>query len=194
MHADIIDLQVFAGSHGQRLLGRKVSDRDRASAALRMKTWVGTTTAQVAVLHSFKLLHETLSPPEGTQSDFTPSRPTLITYSCRADPSIYRPWVLYLAALTIWTYQYASMLKSTSDLRQASTLPSEDVEARALHYLRACATTHHPDGLCMLASAQGCTAVLQVLSNNFEYAEHELMEEAGKRLLECAKWVAGGST
>jgi len=57
MHADIIDCQILSGS--RHLMGRKVSDRDRASAIQRMRAWANTSMARHASLHAFKLLEST---------------------------------------------------------------------------------------------------------------------------------------
>lgn len=57
MHIEIIDVQILSGS--RRLLGRKVSDRDRASVIQRMRVWASTSMARHAALHAFKLLEST---------------------------------------------------------------------------------------------------------------------------------------
>lgn len=188
MHSDIIDLQVFAGY--KRLLGRKVTARDQASVAHRMTGWVGTATARLAVLHSFKLLNETLSNSGDPTPQVSYTGEASIHYSCRADPFIYRPWALYLAALTIWAFQYASMLRSSSNTRPSMMGDIVDAEMTASRYIANCAAMN-PDRLFILASPQGCTAMLRVLSDIFSYAESELLLEASTRLRDCAHMLLG---
>ncbi|KAK3104322.1 hypothetical protein LTR53_018464, partial [Teratosphaeriaceae sp. CCFEE 6253] len=94
---DIIDAQIFAGARWDR--GRKVSEQDRALARQRMYVWSRSSSSKDAVLHAFRLLHETFAPDRQPLWPSASSR-----YSCRADPLIYRPWAVYLAGLAVWSY------------------------------------------------------------------------------------------
>ena len=184
MHVDIIDCQILSGS--RRLLGRKVSEKDRASVIQRMKVWASTSLASHASSHAFKVLQATLCSPTKTQGS-TPSNQCLTTYSaysCRNDHLIYRPWILYLAGLTIWAYQYASRVASTTRLQQEN-VPAQKLSATmACQYISACAAIDNADRNTLLASTEGCVAVLEILSQDFANAESELLLEASKRLQE----------
>ena len=104
------------------------------------------------------------------------------TYSCRDDPIVYRPWILYLAGLTIWAFQYSFVVQPTLILQEGDHAVNEYSMGRAREYIFACATVHSADSIPLLTSKDGCIAVLQVLSHDFANAESELLLEASRRL------------
>ena len=176
---DIIDAQVFAGAKQDR--GRKVSEKEGSAVIHRMQAWSQSPTAKVAVSHAFRLLDETLSPKRQSVRAYGTS-----AYTCRSDPLIYRPWTLYISGLAIWSYQYAS------DLRTLATgfpePPKRDATV-ALQYLRNCASLENADRLPLLLSTEGCAAVLSVLADDLATAESEILQEASRRLRGCAKML-----
>ncbi|WPG98771.1 Hypothetical protein R9X50_00156700 [Acrodontium crateriforme] len=186
MHSDIIDSQILAGS--KRLLGRKVSERDYNNVVQRAKVWADTPMARLAVSHAFKLLHETLVRPSVALA--TSAAPTKTKYACRADPSIYRPWALHLAGLTLWGYQYALNLRSgtTSTIVAPSTA---NVQSAACQYISKCAVLDDPDRLVPLMNPEGCIAILQMLSDDFCTAESEILLESSGRLQNCIQVLMG---
>jgi hypothetical protein len=186
-HIDIIDVQMFTGT--KRLLGRKVSTKDHETAARRMRAWSETSSAKIAVLHAFKVLQETLVQNEWRSTGAGALSAPGLKYACRADVLIYRPWVLFLAALTIWSYQYATtMRRHVASLRQAHH-NMESVQQIACQYIMNCASTDSPDRLVLLMSTQGCVALLRFLSDDFDTAEFELLQEASLRLRRCAEML-----
>jgi len=189
MHTDIIDLQILAGY--KRLISRKISERDHTSAVHRMKIWASTAGARLVVLHSFKLLRETLIRSDDSTRPRVSSIYLATEYSCRADPSVYRPWTLYLATLTIWAYQYVTILRTMCTPRPPALNDELNTQTRAFEYIANCAAMDNPDRLLILASAQGCVAVIQTLSNLFASAESELLEEASRILRECGRMLTG---
>jgi hypothetical protein len=185
-YVDNLDLQIFAGS--KRLLGRKVSDRDYAAVVQRQKAWAGQPTARIAVLHAFKLLFETFVHNPNCLENPGGLHPK--EYSCRADPCLYRPWMLYLAGLTIWAYQHASHLRSGSLVRQLPSTDPATLPIVACQYILSCASSDNPEELLMTATSdEGCAAVMKLLADDFALAESELLLEASKRLQECGKML-----
>lgn len=183
-HVDIIDAQVLAGS--KRLLGRKVSAKDHTTVVRRMRAWSDNSSSRLAVQHAFKVLHMALVPTGFGLVDASALTHNLIDYASRADALIYRPWILYLAALTIWSYQHASSLRA--NVRLSEIVPEDiiGVQHTACQYISNCAAPESPDRIILLMSAQGCAALLQVLADDFATAESELLQEAAKRLRHCA--------
>ncbi|OTA68093.1 hypothetical protein K449DRAFT_345386 [Hypoxylon sp. EC38] len=105
LYVDIIDCQVYAGA--KRLLGRKVSTRDYANVVNRMSTWSAQPTTRRAILHAFKLLHRILVDPRQKNSNgYTNNVVGMygIHYSCRRDPDPHRPWIMYYATLSLWSF------------------------------------------------------------------------------------------
>lgn len=191
MHVDIIDCQILSGS--RRLLGRKVSEKDRYSVIQRMKAWATTGSAKHATLHAYKLLEATLCRESRLRAS-SPSQDCFSThfepvYSCRNDPLIYRPWILYLAGLTVWAYQYASSTPSLTISQQQSTTSHHLSSTMTCQYISACAATDNAERVSLLTSKEGCVAVLQVLSQDFANAESEILVEACKRLQEGSKML-----
>ena len=185
---DILDAQVFAGS--KRLLGRRITDKDYTGCQIRMRAWANTPSSRLAVLHAFKLLNETLVQPSHRAVNSISGQIIGTKYSCRADPSIYRPWILYLAALTIWSFQYVSAMTTTRPSTAQSLGPdSLTIRNLAYEYLSQCGSVDSAERLLILTSAQGCAAVLQTLADDLTNAESELLIEASKRLRECAKTI-----
>ncbi|KAI5274892.1 hypothetical protein E4T47_02015 [Aureobasidium subglaciale] len=188
-HIDILDAQVFAGT--KRLLGRKITDKDYVGCSTRMRNWALSSSARLAVAHAFDFLNETLvetSSATGQLSD------TIVTirYTCRSDASIYRPWVLYLAALSIWSYQFALKVRVSSSLSQRPSMPNDkSTQNIALQYIQSCVRSGI-DTLPSQVSAQGCAALCKFLSQDFANAEWELLLEASRVLDSCATMIMDG--
>ncbi|KAF6813234.1 hypothetical protein CSOJ01_04745 [Colletotrichum sojae] len=109
LHVDIVDCQVYAGA--KRLVGRKVSTRDHSNAVTRMRTWANSAPTRHAVLHAFRLLYRVLvdqrGPKRRTSSFGSLPEPVSVFYSCCNEPDPHRPWIMYYAALTIWSFVQA---------------------------------------------------------------------------------------
>ncbi|KAM0723732.1 hypothetical protein Q7P37_000722 [Cladosporium fusiforme] len=187
MHIDIIDCQMLAGS--KLLLGRHVSERERAGAASRAKAWVGTADAKLAVSNAFCLLWETLFLPyvSTEDGDFADSR-----YSSRSDHCVYRPWSLYLAALAIWMYNYAK----SSNVTISETVHSDDTSDRrqlVYEYISKHAELDEPETVSACVSKSDCIALLQYLADDLATAEPEILTEASKRLRECCNLLCSSA-
>jgi hypothetical protein len=187
MHIDILNCQILAGTG--LLLGRRVSRKELASATSYATSWASTPEARLAVLHSLKLLAYTLaeSRPDESQREGHPA-PSM-RYSSRSDPCFHRPWCLYLAALTIWTYQYIIGNRQTHDIA-ADPVCGIFTEDMACNYVSDLAKGDDPDTLIDRTSDQGCSALLQSLSDNLALAEPTILVEASSRLLKCRSLLA----
>jgi hypothetical protein len=183
-HVDILYCQILAGT--RLLLGRRVSRKELASAKSYAATWVTTSDSRISVLHSAKLLADTLLPLRLTRRGDSPGPSSPVQYSCRSDPCIYRPWSLYLAALTIWTYHY-TVSQRAPDKEMTESLLEHDVERVAYSHVVSLAESHDVDQLTEKVSNRGCSAMLQYLSDNLATAEPEILIEASSRLRECRK-------
>lgn len=178
-HVDILDCQILAGS--KLLLGRRVTKKELARATYHAASWATTTDAVVAVRHSFKLLATTLIMP-GLRS---PNQSCVSTqYSCRSDPCINRPWSLYLAVLSIWTFYFAMRQKLLGN--DAMELANgNEVQQTACDYISCHAEIDNADDLISNFSYNGCNAMLQYLSDIMAIAEPEILVEASRRLRAC---------
>lgn len=185
-HVDILDTQLFAGY--KRLLGRKITDKDYFACATRMRSWAATSSSKVAVSHAFRLLDETLLDKNSVSSRQPLSHLTTKHYTCRTDASMYRPWILYLAALTIWSYQYASGHRPSQTASQGLDADQSLGQDIAYSYIRRCAESGI-DNFTGQMSVQGCGAICKLLAQDFAFAEWELLLEASKILDSCAAMI-----
>ncbi|KAI0835244.1 hypothetical protein F5Y06DRAFT_141465 [Hypoxylon sp. FL0890] len=105
LYIDIIDCQVYAGA--KRLLGRKISTRDYTNVVNRMSTWSTQLATRRAILHAFKLLQRILVDPRQKKNSGYANNAVGtygIHYSCRRDPDPHRPWIMYYATLSVWSF------------------------------------------------------------------------------------------
>lgn len=187
MHIDILNCQILAGT--ELLLGRRVSRKELATATAYATSWASTAEARLAVLHSFKLLSHTLVEPWTQEPESEPLSKKSTRYSARSDPCFYRPWCLYLAALTIWTYQYIVGERQTEDAA-TEFVAEKCVDDLAYSYISDLAKGDDYDKLLERTSDHGCSALLQTLSDNLALAEPTILVEASSRLLKCRSLLA----
>ncbi|KAI8625582.1 zinc finger protein zas1 [Xylariaceae sp. FL1651] len=193
LYIDIIDCQVYAGA--KRLLGRKVSSRDLANVNSRMALWAGQLTTRHAMLHAFKLLHRILIDPRqkkiASNQQFGGINPGGIQYSARADSDPHRPWIMYFATLSIWSFVQA--LKGQGQTLQPH-LPN--TLRRGLNvvpeYLSKIAGLSELDSA---TSATLCDGLLELLDMVYALASQshsELLSEACNRLANCKELMYNG--
>ncbi|CAM1508006.1 Fc.00g048540.m01.CDS01 [Cosmosporella sp. VM-42] len=106
LHVDIMDCQVFAGM--KRLVGRRVSSRDYTNAVKRMSNWAKLASTRQAILHAFKLLHQVFVQPQSRRRNGQQSSDGFaVHYSVRNEVDPHRPWTMYYAVLSIWSFVQA---------------------------------------------------------------------------------------
>ncbi|KAH8901863.1 hypothetical protein BR93DRAFT_921416 [Coniochaeta sp. PMI_546] len=198
LHVDIVDCQVYAGA--KRLLGRKVSARDRANVVSRMETWAHLGSTRHAVLHAFKLLHRVLVDPRRSSASERErikyedrasgvSLPPIEaqTYSCRNEPDPHRPWIMYYAALCIWSYVVA--LRKTHhghyDIHAHSDPPPPVHYGRVVAYLSSISSRAELKESDAGALGDGLPDLLDTLHSILSEAHSELLQEAHLRLKVC---------
>ncbi|KAK4224265.1 fungal-specific transcription factor domain-containing protein [Podospora fimiseda] len=200
LHVDIVDCQVYAGA--KRLLGRKISIRDYTNVVSRMRQWCTLSTTRHAVLHAFKLLHGVLVDPRRNAN--TPDRdrqgfgsvhlPPLEvhSYSCRHEPDPHRPWVMYYAALCIWSFVRAiTRHDSLQEPPSAPTSPYRPPKSISVNYHRVSAYLTNIASLEELTEAatvglgDGLPELLEMLHCIFAEAQSEILHEAHVRMRIC---------
>lgn len=208
LHVDIVDCQVYAGA--KRLLGRKVSVRDYTNVVARMRSWASLPSTRHAILHAFKLLHRVLVDPR--RSGGTGERERLDAsgvslppievqpYSCRNEPDPHRPWVMYYAALSIWSFVRAiSRQDSLQEPPHQPLAPFRPMKPLAVNYRRVAAYLSSIANLSELTEAaamglsDGLPDLLDALRSIFSEAHSELLQEACERLRICKEMLLGVS-
>ncbi|OIW22491.1 hypothetical protein CONLIGDRAFT_587366 [Coniochaeta ligniaria NRRL 30616] len=221
LHVDIVDCQVYAGA--KRVLGRKVSARDRANIVSRMETWAHLPSTRHAVLHAFKLLHRVLVDPRRSSASererikfehhASPvSLPPIEaqTYSCRNEPDPHRPWIMYYAALCIWSYvialrkthhghydihAHSGPVPSRHNVHQhpySATAPTHWAArppplnyGRVVAYLSSVSSLPELKESAASTLAEGLPDLLDTLHSILSEAHSELLQEAHLRLRAC---------
>ena len=209
LNVDIIDCQVYAGA--RRLLGRKVSTRDYANVVARMKSWATLPSTRHAILHAFKLLHRVLVDPRWSIPDdsgrisatgnmtLPPINGTL--YSCRNELDPHRPWIMYYAALAIWSFVRALNHKESSQdpveqqqvppgFPQSKAPPPPVDHRRVAVYLAGVSNLPELTESAATELRDGLPDLLDALRSFFWEAHSELLQEAQERLRVCKEILA----
>lgn len=183
MHVDIVDCQIFA--RAKRLLGRTIGAQDLNSAQRRMKdNWAPTAKARDATWYALQFLCTVLLPEESAFA--TPSsgyEDGVFDYSARDDVLLNRPWVLYFAALIVWSYAFALEGPTTAPVPALYDLEGQIRDMRT--YLRRLGRVESPEELKNMRGFNGCTSMLMVLRHVFEKTRWELLHEASVLLNNC---------
>ncbi|KAI1420038.1 zinc finger protein zas1 [Xylaria sp. FL1777] len=193
LYVDIIDCQVYAGA--KRLIGRKVSSRDLANVNSRMAVWAGQLLTRRAILHAFKLLHRILIDPRQKKiasiQELGGGNRGAIQYSTRADSDPHRPWIMYYATLSIWSFTQA--LKGQGHVTQ----PFPPSRARGglntvPEYLSRVAKLSELDSATSATLCDGVPELLDVVCTLLSQSHWELLKEACQRLADCKKLIYSG--
>jgi len=188
MHVDIVDCQIFA--RAKRLLGRTIGAQDLNSAQRRMKDhWAPSAKARDATWYALKFLQRVLLPENTSPNLHGGYEDPKFGYSARDDPLLNRPWVLYFAALIVWSYGYALEGPSTAPLPAPLDFDAQVRDMRT--YLRTLGSFDSPEELKHKTGFNGCGGMLMVLRTTFEKTRWELLHEAALLLTNCISLVGG---
>lgn len=182
MHVDFVSCQIFAKA--PKILGRKTLDVDYIIAQKRIREqWAPKPSARHATFHALKFLVEVLT-PDSKNSKRSPGAGiiNILEYSAKDDFLLNRPWVLYFAALTVWSYGYAldGQVRSIVEL---STFEQQIVDMR--RFLERVGGIRTPADLEHMRNRNGCMGLLYVLRDLFGNCRWELAHEAANLLSNC---------
>lgn len=191
MHVDIVDCQIFA--RAKRLLGRTIGAQDLNSAQRRMKdNWAPTAKARDATWYALRFLCTVLLPEEiGTSSGHSGYEDPSFDYSARDDILLNRPWVMYFAALIVWSYAFALEGPTTQPAPGSYDFDGQVRDMRA--YLRRLGGVRSPEDLKSMRGFNGCAGMLMVLRNVFQKTRWELLHEAAVLLDNCTQLIINRS-
>ncbi|TQV90557.1 zinc c2h2 type domain-containing protein [Cordyceps javanica] len=195
-NVDIIDCQVYAGA--KRILGRKVSARDCANAVKRMVAWAKLGSTRHAIYHAFRLLHRVLVEPHHQRRRGAPTARSSgggggCCYSIRDEPDPHRPWIMYFAVLTIWTFVQALGRSTGKPLPLQSPDMASTTQGRMAEYLSRVSALPELDEQSAGSLQDGLPDLLDVMVGVLEEADTELLVEARNRLRVCKEMILGGS-
>ncbi|KAM3507794.1 hypothetical protein MY11210_006997 [Beauveria gryllotalpidicola] len=203
-NVDIIDCQVYAGA--KRILGRKVSARDYANAMKRMVAWAKLGSTRHAIRHAFRLLHSVLVEPYHNQHHHMVRRRGVVPvpshaqlpetsgerYSIRDEPDSHRPWIMYFAVLTIWSFVQAMGRSTGQPLPLKSPNVASTTEGRMAEYLSRVAALPELDQRSARTLYDGLPDLLDVMVGILDEVDTELLVEARSRLRVCKEMILGG--
>jgi hypothetical protein len=183
-HVDIVDCQIFAGAG--RLLGRSITPRDYSTAKEKMvERWAPKPSARDATFYALKFLTQVMLPSnEGALGAGGHPGFHGIGYSAREDFLLNRSWVVYFAALIVWSYGLAleGPLRTVPELRTTSD-QTRDMQ----RFLNTVGAVQDPNDLESMTGRNRCLGLLLVLKDSFLQTRWELLHEAGTLLESCAQ-------
>ncbi|KAI4740507.1 hypothetical protein E4T50_09069 [Aureobasidium sp. EXF-12298] len=190
MHVDIVDCQILAGA--KRSLGRVITANDHASTAKKLReTWAPSHGARDAVFYALRFLSAVLL-PEGDGSSGLNLGARGLAYSARDDNSLNRPWVLYFAALVVWTYGFCLDGPIAPPL-PTYTLRTHEIQFRDLRgFLRRVGGVRSADELQHVKQRNGMLGMLMLLKEIFSTTRWELLHEASEMLGNCIELLMPG--
>lgn len=189
MHVDFVSCQIFAKA--PKILGRKTLDVDYIIAQKRIREqWAPKPSARHATFHALKFLVEVLT-PDSKNSKRSPGAGGIIgilDYSAKDDFLLNRPWVLYFAALTVWSYGYA-LDGQVRSILELATFEQQILDMR--RFLDRVGGIHTPADLEHMRNRNGCMGLLCVLRDLLGNCRWELAHEAANLLSNCIGMLRG---
>lgn len=183
MHVDIVSCQIFAKA--SRLLGRTTLPSDYTIAQKRIKeNWAPKASARHATFYALKFLALVLIPDTTSflQSQVVSDITEVPEYSAKDDFLLNRPWVLYFAALTVWSYGYA-LDGPVRVVPELSTVEQQVCDMRL--FLKRVGGVRSPGDLETTGDRNACLGMLIVLRDMFDKCRWELVHEAVILLTNC---------
>ncbi|KAI4176755.1 MAG: hypothetical protein LQ343_000848 [Gyalolechia ehrenbergii] len=188
-HVDIVSCQIFA--RAKRLLGRTTLPSDYTNHSRRIREqWAPKPSARDATFYALKFLAQVLTPDTAglkrSLSEAGMGGPT--AYSARDDFLINRPWVVYVAALIVWSYGYAldGPIKTPPNL---TSLDQQTYDMRL--FLERVGGVEAPDDLIVTPDRNACMGMLYILRTMFDKCRWELLREGAKLLTNCIEMLRG---
>ncbi|KAI4118660.1 MAG: hypothetical protein LQ345_001334 [Seirophora villosa] len=188
-HVDIVSCQIFAKA--KRLLGRTTLPLDYTNAQTRIRQhWAPKPSARDATFYALKFLAQVLTPDTAglkrSATEAGTGGPT--AYSARDDFLINRPWVVYVAALIVWSYGYAldGPIRSQPNL---TSLEQQTYDMR--RFLERVGGVEAPNDLIETPDRNACLGMLYILQGMFAKCRWELLREGAMLLTNCIKMLQG---
>ncbi len=192
MHVDFVSCQIFAKA--SRILGRKTMDADYAIAQKRIREqWAPKASARHATFYALKFLVEVLTPDvkilqRSPGINGINGTVGVLEYSAKDDFLLNRPWVLYFAALTVWSYGYA-LDGRVRTIPELSTFEHQIYDMRK--FLERVGGVKYPSDLEHMHDRNACMGLLYVLRHLFGKCRWELVHEAASLLSNCIGMLRG---
>ncbi|KAL8939878.1 MAG: hypothetical protein Q9211_002545 [Gyalolechia sp. 1 TL-2023] len=188
-HVDIVSCQIFA--RATRLLGRTTLPSDYTNHSRRIREqWAPKPSARDATFYALKFLAQVLTPDTAglKRSASEAGMGGATEYSARDDFLINRPWVVYVAALIVWSYGYAldGPVKTVPNL---TTLDQQTYDMRL--FLERVGGIEAPDDLIVTPDRNACMGMLYILRAMFDKCRWELLREGAKLLTNCIEMLQG---
>jgi hypothetical protein len=190
MYVDIVDCQKFAGA--SRVLGRPIRAHDRSKVQLRMRDqWARTEGARDATYYAIRFLSAVLMSDRSMHRLSYGDATQPYEYSARDDVLFNRPWVLYSAALILWSYGFAL----EGPVSQLPPLGTHDEQLRDMRsFLKDLSSIRSTSDLKVRKGLNRCSGLLMVLRSTFQKTRWQLLEEAAKLLSNCIQALSGGGS
>ncbi|KAG9241115.1 fungal-specific transcription factor domain-containing protein [Calycina marina] len=182
-NVDIVDCQIFAGA--TRVLGRHIGAQDVDNVQQRIrKIWAPSVEARKATFYAIRFL--CLVFREAKDSLQGCDRESVVGYSRTTSKFPVHRWVLYSAALVVWSYTYAVDGPSRLMIPAGSSL--EDHIREMDRFLIRAETIKSPEDVAFYR-LNGCAGMLHVLCFIFQTGTWELLLEGASLLENCIRLI-----
>ena len=158
MHANVVDCQMFACA--KRVLGRTIEPQELSNAQRRVKEqWAPSAGARHATFFALRYLRSVLLPDRQAPLSPASAWPEGF-YETRCDTIVERSWIIYFAALIVWSYGYALEGPSSDSLQNACA--PEEAQHQMRDYLLQYADNGSSEELQSTRGINNNTALLRV--------------------------------
>ena len=183
LNLNIAECQVFAGAN--RVLGRAIGSHEVESVQRRIrKVWAPTVEARRVTFYALRFLslvfHE---PTNGVQGC---DREMIINYVANTRILPVHRWVLYSAALAVWSYSYA--VDGPSRVRTSTGTSIDDHIKDMNSFLARTENIKSPEDVAF-HRLNGCAGMLRVLCYIFRMGTWDLLLEGADLLTNCIKLI-----
>jgi len=183
LNVDIAECQIFAGAN--RVLGRIIGSHEIKNVQRRIrKVWAPTVEARKVTFYALRFL--SLVFYDSTNGISGCDRELIVNYAASTRILPVHRWVLYSAALVVWSYSYAVDGPAHIKTSMGTTLDDHIKEMNT--FLGRTEHIKSPEDVAF-HRLNGCAGMLEVLCYIFRMGTWDLLLEGADLLQNCIKLI-----
>ena len=185
LNVDIVECQIFAGA--TRVLGRVIGAHEVHNVQQKIrKTWAPSVDGRKATFYAIRILCLVFrEPTHGVPQRC--DRESVIRYASSTNMLPVHRWVLYSAALVLWSYTYAIDGPFHVQMTSADSSIDEHIQQMESFLVRA-ENIKSPEDVAFYR-LNGCAGVLHVLCYIFRMGTWDLLREGADLLANCISLI-----
>lgn len=183
LNVDIIECQIFAGAN--RVLGRAIGAKEVNNVRQQIrKVWAPSVEARRATFYAIRFL--CLVFREKCSGIQRCDRDSVVNYATDTNMLPNHGWVLYSAALVLWSYTFA--VDGPSHLKTSTEASIDDHIREMDDFLIRAENIKSPEDIAFYR-LNSCAGILHVLSYIFRMGTWDLLLEGADRLANCIQLI-----